>query len=129
MQYSLERRFDATTDAPAQARAFIRNALDPYETDSVETAALLASELVTNVVRHAHTALTLLLAWHESVLHVEVSDDDPHPAHQRAMRRRGGGYGLRLVEAFATAWGVRAYECGKTVWFDVDLPDAHTGAA
>ncbi|MEU5184512.1 hypothetical protein AB0G49_31175 [Streptomyces longwoodensis] len=39
----------------AAARSFVRSALDGADPDLVETAALLAGELVTNVVLHART--------------------------------------------------------------------------
>ncbi len=98
-----------------------------FDTDRVAIAALLASELVTNAVRHAHSGLTVTLDWRTSWLRVQVADDDPHPPRLTPAPGIDGGFGMRLVDSLANDWGVRTSTFGKTVWFDLDLSAANAG--
>ncbi|HEU5034684.1 MAG TPA: ATP-binding protein [Mycobacteriales bacterium] len=52
----------------------------------LNTAALLTSELVTNVVLHARTHLGLSVHMTDEQLTVKVHDDDPHPPVPRGGR-------------------------------------------
>jgi LuxR family maltose regulon positive regulatory protein len=87
-------------------------------------AALLASELVTNAVVHARTALELRVELRGPRLHVAVKDQDPDLG--RLLAANDGteqGLGLRIVDRIATTWGVRQNRTGgKTVWSALDLP-------
>jgi anti-sigma regulatory factor (Ser/Thr protein kinase) len=105
-------------DAPGRARQFAvdaaANALDAPTLDALR---LLATELVANVVVHAHTPMRLSVAVDGKRVRVEVSDDvPPNPLIRPAP---GDAYGLRLVDALATSWGVDAAPSGKTVWFEL----------
>lgn len=102
----------------AAARAFLRGALTgrlPDET--LDTAELLISELVTNAIQHAGTELTVDIAHGPGLLRLAVTDGDPHlhlrgaaaPADER-------GRGLTLISALTQAWGVRDVPGGKQVW-------------
>ena len=100
----------------AAARAFLRGVLTgrlPDET--LDTAELLVSELVTNAIQHAGTELTVDIAHGPDVLRVAVTDGDPHlrPARRPADER---GRGLTLIAALTQAWGVRDVPGGKQVW-------------
>jgi len=77
-------------------------AADGYRDD----AALLVSELVTNVVRHvpAGTPMTVEVRLTRTALHVAVVDDSAVPAATRP-RTAQGGHGLWLVAAVADDWG------------------------
>jgi hypothetical protein len=73
--------------------------------------ALLASEVVTNAVRHTGTT-------------VKVSVRDGSPAAPNllpAARDRIGGRGMFLVDTLASAWGTTATADGKVVWFEVPI--------
>jgi anti-sigma regulatory factor (Ser/Thr protein kinase) len=119
----LTRRFDATEEAPAAARVLVREALAAEATDDIVSAvALLTSELVTNVVRHARTPLTVGISVSERRVRVDVSDGsaiipaaadllDPHVEGRR---------GLALVDRLSSRWGIDATTEGKTVWFEID---------
>jgi anti-anti-sigma factor len=89
-----------------------------------EPAALLASELVTNAVVHAHTALELRVELRGSRLQVAVHDQDPNLLGLLAAKDgTGRGLGLQIVDQVAKAWGVRQDGArGKSVWFTLDLP-------
>jgi anti-sigma regulatory factor (Ser/Thr protein kinase) len=89
-----------------------------------EPAALVASELVTNAVVHARTALELRLDMRGSRLQVAVKDQDPNLARVLAAKDgAGGGLGLVIIGQVATAWGVRRDgDGGKVVWCTLELP-------
>jgi anti-sigma regulatory factor (Ser/Thr protein kinase) len=98
----------------------VRGAADGFPETVVDDLALLVSELVTNVVLHANTELTVRMSCSDAFVHVEVSDCDPRPPVVSSGRGSAGGYGMQLVVALARRWGVTSDRCGKTVWFDVD---------
>jgi hypothetical protein len=53
-------------------------------------------------------------------LRIEVAD--PGPQFEVDLRRRSsgtGGWGLFLIEAIATSWGVEPEGVGKKVWFEL----------
>lgn len=97
--------------------------------DLVDLAELAASELVTNAVRHATTALRLDVDL-EPVdrVRIAVHDDGPSrldpDAVTRSERRSGGGRGLFIVDAIAESWGVEHGSDGKTVWCVLDAARA-----
>ena len=85
-----------------------------------DDAALLVSELVTNVVRHvpAGTPMTVEVRLTRTALHVAVVDDSAVPAATRP-RTAQGGHGLWLVAAVADDWGSEEHVRGKRVWFEL----------
>ncbi|WP_030573101.1 ATP-binding SpoIIE family protein phosphatase [Streptomyces aureocirculatus] len=147
--------------APAAARKFVRAALaDRAElgtpaatglTDRLaDDAVLLVSELATNAVVHAGTAVEILCRFDpgvpgESTDAVVIEVSDHHPA--RAVRNEPRnpqpgtpeyGRGLQLVAMLSEAWGITYRSGTKTVWarlpvdIDADAPaaqdlDTHAG--
>jgi PAS domain S-box-containing protein len=108
--------------APTLGRRFIAAALDALALDiHAETAALLASELVTNALVHADGPYRISIESGEGVLRIGVTDgttagpqlspDDMHAT---------SGRGMRMIEALTDRWGVHLGEGGKTVWFELD---------
>lgn len=57
----------------------------------------------------------------EGVLRLEVSDPrrDRRPAVRPHAYQAESGYGLRIVDALATDWGVMDRIIGKTVWAEL----------
>ena len=86
--------------------------------DLTAPASLIASELVSNVVDHAHTLMTLRLDLRERYLNIAVWDGSavqpPRPGPLPLDSRRGRG--LLLVDATAHAWGWLPSTDGKVVW-------------
>lgn len=85
-----------------------------------DAAQVVATELVSNAVRHANAPIELRLTARPWGLRIEVSDGDaslprPCPASEEH-------HGLRLVDALAVRWGIRPRRAGKTVWADLQLP-------
>lgn len=91
--------------------------------EACDVAVLLASETVTNAVRHGAGDVSVHVGAAPGGLRVEVGDDSPD--HGRALPQdldAEGGRGLSIVELLAERWGVRADPPGKVVWFEVPLP-------
>jgi anti-sigma regulatory factor (Ser/Thr protein kinase) len=83
---------------------------------------LLASEIVSNAIRHGRPPFVLTVDITDGRAAVSVSDSDsehlPDRRHDVPADREGGGRGLHIVDEFADAWGWNVTECrGKTVWF------------
>jgi len=83
-----------------------------------ENARLVASELVSNVLRHAGGAPVLRLEWTGERFVVAVADDDPNPPRELDPQpSRQSGRGLRLVAQVSSCWGfVPTAAGGKVVW-------------
>ncbi len=91
--------------------------------DLVDTTELLVSELVTNALRHGKGDIRLRLL-RDRTLVCEVWDSDlVQPRRRRARDTDEGGRGLQLVSLLSESWGSRRTPHGKTVWFELALPD------
>ncbi len=115
----------ATGRAAGLARQATRDALAVWQVAHLEeTAVLLVSELVGNVLRHARTrvlAMALCLDLEATSLLIEVHDADPHEPRPRTPATLDeSGFGFVLIEALAGKWGVRQTEIGKAVWVELD---------
>ncbi len=111
--------------AARSARATVLAALDDWGVaEDAFTVELLVSELVTNAIRYAHTPSRLVLRRGQHALYVEVSDEDTRvPRLLHPTFDDEGGRGLQLVAELATHWGARPTRTGKTVWFQLDIPN------
>ncbi|WP_411152464.1 SpoIIE family protein phosphatase [Streptomyces sp. A30] len=84
---------------------------------------LLASELVTNAIRHADPPIQLRLI-HDRHLICEVSDGSSTAPHLRRARTYDeGGRGLLLVAQLTCGWGTRQTGTGKTIWAEQALDE------
>ncbi|MCX5266999.1 SpoIIE family protein phosphatase [Streptomyces sp. NBC_00199] len=93
----------------------------------VDTTELLVSELVTNALRYGEGEIRLRLLLDRTLV-CEVWDAGlVQPRRRRARDTDEGGRGLQLVGLLAAAWGSRRTPRGKTVWFELPLPDGETG--
>jgi len=107
--------------AAAVARRFVADALRELATGStVDTAALLASELVTNAVVHGTPPVDVSVLAIPDGFRVAVGDEHPDvPTPRHAMREDEHGRGLLLVDRLSDRWGVDARPPGKIVWFEL----------
>ena len=104
------------------ARAFVMNNLAPSAPPGQrEDACLLVSELVTNAVLHARSAVEVTVRTFVDAIRVEVRDEGPGlPQVLGGVDETMAGRGLHIVEELATRWGVEPVaEGGKVVWFEV----------
>ncbi|WP_018658105.1 ATP-binding SpoIIE family protein phosphatase [Actinomadura flavalba] len=107
--------------AARRARGLVRERLDRWDLNAhSDTAALLASELVTNALRHSTGRVTLRLV-REAGLVCEVFDSgDGHPrVVTDAEPFAETGRGLHVVARLAHRWGTRRTRSGKAVWFEL----------
>ncbi|MGH3310018.1 MAG: SpoIIE family protein phosphatase, partial [Streptomyces sp.] len=116
--------FPAESYAVRRAREVVRRTLAEWGLEALEdTTVLLVSELVTNSMRYAHGPIGVRMVRGTSLL-LEVSDPLPDPPRERsAMPEDEGGRGIRLVAREARRWGTRHGPMGKTVWFELALPE------
>ncbi|MET9504597.1 SpoIIE family protein phosphatase [Streptomyces sp. NPDC006622] len=95
----------------------------------VDTTELLVSELVTNALRYGEGEIRLRLLLDRTLV-CEVWDAGlVQPRRRRARDTDEGGRGLQLVGLLSAAWGSRRTPRGKTVWFELPLPDGGRGLA
>ena len=90
-----------------------------------DTMALLVSELVSNVVLHAHTPCSLCITEGHGRIRVEVQDgSDRLPgARGPADPLAQSGRGMLLVDGLSAAHGVEPEpKGGKRVWFELLMP-------
>ncbi|WP_328358738.1 ATP-binding protein [Streptomyces sp. NBC_00445] len=93
----------------------------------VDTAELLATELIANAVRHTKGPAALRVSWSAGVLRIGAWDADPEPPEPPGELERLGeaeeGRGLALVRACADLWGwqplTRHGNRGKYVWCEL----------
>ncbi|MFJ2606713.1 SpoIIE family protein phosphatase [Streptomyces sp. NPDC087425] len=111
-----------------RAREYARTQLIAWDLEPlVDTAELLVSELVTNALRYGEGEIRLRLLLDRTLV-CEVWDSGlVQPRRRRARDTDEGGRGLQLVGLLSTSWGSRRTPRGKTVWFELPLPDGETG--
>lgn len=96
--------------------------------EAMDDALLLVSELVTNAVHHARSAVEVMATLERCELRLRVSDHDPSiPLTAQPSPGQVGGWGLHLVECMCSEWGwdVHAAADGKTVWANLPLAVPH----
>ncbi|MEV0634679.1 SpoIIE family protein phosphatase [Streptomyces sp. NPDC050619] len=90
--------------------------------DMAFTTELVASELVTNAIRHATGPVQLRLLRDRALI-CEVSDrSSTSPRLRRARTEDEGGRGLFLVAQLTERWGTRYTPNGKVIWTEQPLP-------
>jgi anti-anti-sigma regulatory factor len=105
--------------APRQARNFATDACLRWDlAHLVAPASLIVSELVSNVVDHAHTMATLRLSLRHRFLTIALRDGSPEePVKSDGLSPDArAGRGLVLVEESAHSWGWLPTDGGKVVW-------------
>jgi anti-sigma regulatory factor (Ser/Thr protein kinase) len=134
---AIRRSFGPDTGAGAEARRELECLRSRVDDDLVERCKLVATELLTNSVRHAGLdggqEIELEVRVLPGVVRIEVTDpgrgfDDaavevPTPGHPAA-----GGWGLWIVNEVADRWGV---EIGRAtrIWSEFDTGSAVTASS
>lgn len=100
---------------PRSARAvrqFVTEALTG--STQLDDIVLTASELASNVIRHARTVYTVLVEHRQDLVRLEISDGDSIvPAVEDLSDSQRG---LQLVDAASDKWGIEGSHTGKTIW-------------
>jgi anti-sigma regulatory factor (Ser/Thr protein kinase) len=126
MRPQAELRFPPELTTPAFARAAVAAMASELPEEVVSDIELLTTELVTNAVKHAkvgHPEQIIVRLVLRDGVRVEVIDPGP-PFNPRPVRPPPppgytSGWGLFIVDAIATRWGVEPDGPGKKVWFEV----------
>ncbi|MFB6554880.1 ATP-binding protein [Streptomyces sp. NPDC056405] len=120
-------RFSSTVRGARLARHLLLIQLEswrfPYKGAVSDRVALVVAELVSNAVRHGRLPgrdFELRVTELERVIRVEVSDARRERRPSVRTETGGeGGYGMCLVGALTSAWGVSDRTIGKTVWAEI----------
>ncbi|WP_436849433.1 ATP-binding protein [Streptomyces massasporeus] len=87
-----------------------------------DSAVLMASELVTNVVQHTRArTLGLRLRRRTGWIRIEVRDPSRALPCLTPASTDTRGRGLRVVDQLSDRWGVDLLPRGKTTWFELRL--------
>jgi PAS domain S-box-containing protein len=110
----------------SRAREHARTQLLGWDLEHLaDTTELLVSELVTNALRYGEGEIRLRLLLDRTLV-CEVWDGGlVQPRRRRARDTDEGGRGLQLVQLLSAAWGSRRTHRGKTVWFEMPLPNGN----
>jgi hypothetical protein len=84
-------RLRAEPSAVRRARDFVQDRCAAITESARDAVVLMVSELVTNAVRHGSPPIAVMV--------------------------HGARWGVQVIDALATAWGVRLRPIGKAVWF------------
>jgi anti-sigma regulatory factor (Ser/Thr protein kinase) len=132
---------DSDPRSAGLARRFLRDRLIEWaiDADVVDSAQLCVSELVNNVIMHAHASSELTLHLEDGVLNVILADRGGADGRAEGPARPSpgpgvdedelivAGRGLVLVDALTDRWGTERNDVGTTSWFAFDLDDGTAG--
>ncbi|MFI2260087.1 SpoIIE family protein phosphatase [Streptomyces tubercidicus] len=109
----------------AEARRQVREVLHDWaDPDQVDSAVLMVSEMVTNVLLHTDGDAVLVaeITGERGArrIRVDVADSSDELPHRRSPGElASSGRGLMLLELLAGAWGVDPRGDGKSTWFEL----------
>ncbi|MFI1303766.1 ATP-binding SpoIIE family protein phosphatase [Streptomyces sioyaensis] len=109
----------------AEARRQVREVLHDWaDPDQVDSAVLMVSEVVTNVLLHTDGDALLVaeISGERGArrVRVDVADSSDELPHRRCPGElASSGRGLVLLELLAGAWGVDPRGDGKSTWFEL----------
>lgn len=114
----VELRFESVPTTPRAARRAIELAF--AEHPRIDDLLLCLSEVVTNAVLHAGTAIAVTAGKIGEVIRIAVTDGSPvTPTRQSFESLSPTGRGLHLLDRLTLRWGVEFEREGKTVWFEM----------
>ncbi|WP_329333476.1 SpoIIE family protein phosphatase [Streptomyces sp. NBC_00663] len=118
-------QWDVPSDpsAVSRYRAAVTEQLAAWGLEDLSfTAELVASELVTNAIRHATGPVQLRLLRDRALICEVFDGSSTSPRLRRARNEDEGGRGLFLVAQLTERWGTRYTPEGKTIWTEMPLP-------
>jgi hypothetical protein len=106
--------------AARRSRELINDACDRWDRPQLaDSACIVVTELVNNVVAHARTPMIVLVAAHGTGVSVAVRDRSatvPAYTGEPVAPTSYGGRGMLLVDSVASRWGSLLLADGKVVW-------------
>ncbi|HUF32548.1 MAG TPA: EAL domain-containing protein [Acidimicrobiales bacterium] len=109
----------------SRARHLVAKTLHDWDLPTlVEPATMIATELVTNALRHAQGPISLSLRISNGLLIRVIDGSSATRPRVSPLREEESdrGRGLVVVDSLADAWGVQLLPHGKAVWARLDLP-------
>ncbi|WP_189845328.1 SpoIIE family protein phosphatase [Streptomyces umbrinus] len=127
--HTLGERQTAQWDIPAdpaavsRLRTAIAATLTSWQLEElIFSTELIASELITNAIRHARAPIQARLLRDQALI-FEVSDaSSTSPRLRRADVSDENGRGIFLVAQLSRRWGTRHTDRGKAIWAEQPLP-------
>jgi len=123
---TLRKTFPAGPGAARAAREAVAFVAGDLPSESLQTARLLVTELVTNSVKHGpkieSASVAVEIEVDRDVLRVAVTDAAPDRPELKEPDPNGGGYGLTIVDRLATRWNTERNGRHNTTSFELDLP-------
>ncbi len=121
--------FEPEPATVAGARQFVSSVLQEWGLPAGDVP-LLVSELATNAVLHARSEFSVTVWAMRRHVRVEVTDGNSRvPVVSAVPLDAHSGRGLLLLQSLASAWGVdRTNDTGKTIWFEVPVPEVAVSA-
>jgi ABC-type transporter Mla MlaB component len=118
--HRVSREMEPVVGAARRTREMITEACGHWDRlDLTGPACIVATEMVNNVVAHAHTPMIVLLAVHGDGMSVAVRDRSavvPTFSGEAPGPSVYGGRGMLLIDSMATRWGNLTLGDGKVVW-------------
>jgi anti-sigma regulatory factor (Ser/Thr protein kinase) len=119
-------RLEHDIRAPGHARHWITQRCHEWHCDDLaDLAALLISELVTNVFLHARTECLVHADFDHPLLTVTVTDRDNEGLLLHSPSTSGEyaehGRGLDILAMLADTWGIQHNDGAKSVWFHIHI--------
>jgi hypothetical protein len=119
--------------AARRSREVITEACERWERPEFEdSACIVATEMVNNVVAHARTAMTVLIAPKGDGMSVAVRDRSevtPSYVGEPVAPTAYGGRGMLLIDSVASRWGSLPLADGKVVWAVLTAEESMAGQA
>ncbi|HEU4350119.1 MAG TPA: ATP-binding protein [Actinoplanes sp.] len=111
---------DPAIGAARRARELVTEGCGRWECPELAgPACIVITEMVNNVVAHAHTPMTVFIALHADTMSVAVRDDSvtaPRFTGGPVSPTSYGGRGLLLIDSVSSRWGHLDLPGGKVVW-------------
>jgi len=126
-RHFLHARMEPVIGTARRARELVTEACARWDLpDLAGPACIVVTEMVNNVIAHAHTPMTVMLARHDGRMSVAVRDESTHVPHFTGGPvpvTSYGGRGLLLIDSVARTWGSLVLAGGKVVWAVLDPRD------
>lgn len=127
---SASRSFPPLPQSVGRARQFAAVTIAAWGAEHLaDDVRVVASELATNALLHAHTEFTLGLRLDGDRLRMTMVDSSPVQPRIRRFDSTESttGRGLRMVADLAQAWGVERDGVGKAVWCEFPIASGAGG--
>ena len=120
----IQAHFTASVTVPGEIRALLCGLREELGASAYDNARLLVSEVATNAVVHGTpgAAIRFQAELQHDCLRIQIRNRNGagRPVIATGDRKRGGGWGLRLVDAIAQRWGSSRSDAHTVVWFELE---------